>query len=451
MTSGYPQSAVFRVLPTLVLLCLAACNAPAEKSSPGERRDRGEDRRPIWGETQNGTQGGIWGIPELPGVQASADSGIEGATTPTLASPEETTSRALSVLLRDEVKETIPSVQAANKKVAGKEEETTAPAQIARQEQETTTPTQAAVEETETTAPIHIAEEREDTTASSRAVEAGDAITSLTEVVLVEDGDNLPVLARRYDTKLSQMLYLNPGLQADAKLLPGTALRVLTPPDRPPTLPELSRELRRGVRGHKRIALTFDAAWTTDKQIDRLLDALTTHGAKATFFLTGIFLDEHPGAAKRILDRGFPIHNHTAHHRHSLDLSDGEIVKEILSVDRRIVRTSQRTTRPFWRPPYGERDKRVLSVAARAGFRSVYWTIDSLDWMRDPPRTPEMVFERVCKRPFEKAKGDPDPLDGAIVLFHIGGQATADALDLIVPYLREKGYRFVLLPELLEP
>jgi peptidoglycan/xylan/chitin deacetylase (PgdA/CDA1 family) len=109
------------------------------------------------------------------------------------------------------------------------------------------------------------------------------------------------------------------------------------------------------------------------------------------------------------------------------------------------------TTRPFWRPPFGDRDKRILRIAAQAGYRAVYWTVDSLDWVEKPAATPESVFRQVCERPFERAKDDPDPLDGAIILMHIAGKPTRQAIERIVPYLKERGYRFVTVQRLLEP
>ena len=109
------------------------------------------------------------------------------------------------------------------------------------------------------------------------------------------------------------------------------------------------------------------------------------------------------------------------------------------------------STHPFWRPPFGDRDKRILRIAAQAGYRAVYWTVDSLDWVKEPAATPESVFRQVCQRPFERAKDDPDPLDGAIVLMHLAGKPTRHAIEQIVPYLKERGYRFVTVQRLLEP
>jgi peptidoglycan/xylan/chitin deacetylase (PgdA/CDA1 family) len=109
------------------------------------------------------------------------------------------------------------------------------------------------------------------------------------------------------------------------------------------------------------------------------------------------------------------------------------------------------TTRPFWRPPFGDRDKRILRIAAQAGYRAVYWTVDSLDWVEKPSPTPESVFRQVCLRPFERAKDDPDPLDGAIILMHLAGKPTRQAIERIVTYLKERGYRFVTVQRLLEP
>ena len=98
--------------------------------------------------------------------------------------------------------------------------------------------------------------------------------------------------------------------------------------------------------------------------------------------------------------------------------------------------------RPLWRAPYGERDDRVLRVASILGYRSIYWTLDSLDGV-EPVKTSQFLIDRITQ------KSDAE-LDGAIILMHVGFKSTADALPAIVANLRGRGFHFVTVSKLLE-
>ena len=74
--------------------------------------------------------------------------------------------------------------------------------------------------------------------------------------------------------------------------------------------------------------------------------------------------------------------------------------------------------RPLWRAPYGERDDRVLRIASNLGYRSIYWTLDSLDGV-EPIKTPQFLIDRITHRSDQE-------LDGAIILMHVGVQNTAE-------------------------
>jgi len=271
--------------------------------------------------------------------------------------------------------------------------------------------------------------------------------------IVARRGDGVSSVAQRYGMTPESLMRLNSGLKPWG-LVEGDTVIVMSDLMSPPVL-QHHRQIRRGPRGRKQIALTFDGAWTNRKQVESLLDVLKKHRIGASFFVTGIFLDEVPDGINMIQKAGYPIYNHTARHYHLLEKRNTTIRNELLKVERRVAdNSSTRTlsTRPYWRPPFGESDSRVRRVAAEAGFQGVYWTVDSLDWMTDPPATVDSIFERVCVKPLKDIpENDPDPLDGAIVLFHIDGKATPAALERIIPFLKQKGYHLVDLPTLLSP
>lgn len=211
---------------------------------------------------------------------------------------------------------------------------------------------------------------------------------------------------------------------------------------------QMSREIWRGMRGTKRIALTFDAGGEFGAA-SKLLEVVSSHDVPATFFITGSFASRHRSWVKEAISAGYPIFNHSWSHPYFTRLSDADIRRELEQTDNFLHELTGKTTRPYWRPPYGDRDLRVLKVAAQAGFRSVYWTLDSLDSYGDE-KSPSFLIERVTRA--KSAVEDSDEfLDGAIILMHANVRATVEALPEIITRLRQRGFTFVSLPQLLEP
>jgi len=224
---------------------------------------------------------------------------------------------------------------------------------------------------------------------------------------------------------------------------------VLLPLPRSQRLPseETVKEIRRGLRGLGRVALTFDAGADLGA-LDDLLDVLKRRRARASFFVSGRWVERYPEALRRIADDGHDIFNHTFTHRALPRLSSSEILDELERTDRIIRQTAGRSSRPYFRPPYGDRNRRVLETAGRAGWQCVYWTLDSRDSVGSA-KTPEQIVRRVLSL---TCADDPRlALDGAIVLFHASAASTAQAMEPILDGLRRLGLRPVSLPTLLCP
>jgi peptidoglycan/xylan/chitin deacetylase (PgdA/CDA1 family) len=88
------------------------------------------------------------------------------------------------------------------------------------------------------------------------------------------------------------------------------------------------------------------------------------------------------------------------------------------------------------------RDERVLKIAATLGYRSIYWTLDSLDSV-EPVKSPQFLIDRIT------TKSDAE-LDGAIILMHVGERSTADALPAIISNLQARGFHLVTISKLLQ-
>jgi len=202
----------------------------------------------------------------------------------------------------------------------------------------------------------------------------------------------------------------------------------------------VSDEIERGARGKSEIALTFDAGANAECFED-LIAALEAAHVHSTFFITGNWAQRNIDCAKAITKHGHEVGNHTWNHLDLTKQSDEIVREEITRAEDLLTEISGQTPRPRWRAPFGARDSRVLRIAANLGYRSIYWTIDSLDSM-EPRKTPEFLIDRVTSRTNTE-------LDGALILMHVGIKSTADALPAIIANLQGRGFRLVTVSELL--
>lgn len=273
------------------------------------------------------------------------------------------------------------------------------------------------------------------------------------------DSDSLTQIAKICGTSSDEILRMNDlrrGELEDGQVLRLPATRALpeTSADgaAAPALPksfspeaQSQREIWRGVRGQKRIALTFDAGGEKEGVFD-LLNYLQQEDAAATFFVTGEFVEKNPKVLKEIANHGYPIHNHSWSHPEFTKEPDEKIREELEHTNEIVRQTTGKETKPFFRPPFGDRDRRVLATAAEAGFQSIYWTLDSLDSVGEK-KSADFVVARILNPP--KANGAPDRfLDGAIILMHVGEPQTAAAVPGLIQALRERGFKLVTVDEI---
>jgi peptidoglycan-N-acetylglucosamine deacetylase len=105
-----------------------------------------------------------------------------------------------------------------------------------------------------------------------------------------------------------------------------------------------------------------------------------------------------------------------------------------------------RTTKPWFRFPYGDRDARTIALVNGEGYGSIRWSVDTLGWQGT---SGGMTVDKVVARVLDTAT------PGHIVLMHVGSHPTdgsmldAEALPRIISGLRDRGYRFVTLPQAL--
>ena len=188
----------------------------------------------------------------------------------------------------------------------------------------------------------------------------------------------------------------------------------------------------------KVIALTFDdGPWP--KTTPEVLDILHKQDIKATFFWIGQNLELYSGIAQQVAAYGHAIGNHTWHHWYR-SMDEATAKSEIDRTAGLIYKTTGLTTSLF-RPPGGLLHNGVADYAKKQNYAVVMWSDDAYEFARNT--SVEKLVENVLRR----AKS------GEIVLMHDGGgnhQKTVEALPQIIAGLKQRGYRFVTVPELLE-
>lgn len=182
-----------------------------------------------------------------------------------------------------------------------------------------------------------------------------------------------------------------------------------------------------------RIALTFDGA-PTPPHTDNVLDVLERYGVKATFFMEGGHADQYPGAARRVVEAGHEIGNHTYGHRPLDELSQEEVRAEILRAEEAIQKATGVRTRLF-RPPWGRSSALGDQILREMGYEKVMWSFGARDW--------EYPGHEAISRVLLDQAGD-----GSIVVLHDHVDQVPRALEAAIPVLLERGFRFVLVSEI---
>ena len=177
----------------------------------------------------------------------------------------------------------------------------------------------------------------------------------------------------------------------------------------------------------------------TPQQTKDVLAVLEKYGVKATFFMTGSFVETQTESARMILEAGHEIANHTATHPRMTQVDYRTMHREVMRCTKLIEDLLGVSPRLF-RPPYGDTNEKVTCLVRAEGMEEVMWTIDSYDWHAE--FTQSRIIERVTN---EKTL-----VNGSIILFHINGLKCAENLDQVIPYYQNvKGFKCVPVTELM--
>ncbi|NPV52860.1 MAG: polysaccharide deacetylase family protein [Firmicutes bacterium] len=181
------------------------------------------------------------------------------------------------------------------------------------------------------------------------------------------------------------------------------------------------------------MALTVNVAWG-EEYLPQMLDILRENNVRATFFFDGQWVKLYPDLVKRIADGGHEIANHGYEHIHVKDASE-VVLRELITKNEEMLNQLTGKAAKLFAPPYGECTDRVIATAGSLGYRTVLWTIDTIDWKKPPAA-------QIIKRATEKAR------PGAIILMHPTAP-TIEALPEIIRTLHQRGYWLGTVSDLL--
>lgn len=185
------------------------------------------------------------------------------------------------------------------------------------------------------------------------------------------------------------------------------------------------------------IALTFDDG-PNPVYTPQVLAILQTYNIRATFFDVGYLVEDYPNIVRQEFLQGHSIGNHSWSHPQLTRLSAAGILSQLVNTSDAIQSvTGSRPT--IFRPPYGSFNRIVFAQALHQNLSTILWNDEAHDWAT--PGTNVIVY-----RILNLAR------DGGIILLHDGGgfrTQTVAALPIIITALKQRGFTFVTIPQLL--
>lgn len=187
-------------------------------------------------------------------------------------------------------------------------------------------------------------------------------------------------------------------------------------------------------REEKLVSISFDCAWGVD-YTDKILEALRFGNVKATWFMVEFWAEKYPEYVKKIDGAGHEIGTHSATHSYMSKQTADEIRLELKTSSQAITDVTGKEVELF-RPPYGDYNDRLVKTASEEGYYCIQWDVDSLDWR-------DLSYSDIAMRVINGAK------NGSIILMHNNGLHTAEAVPIIIETLKNKGFKFVPIGELI--
>lgn len=187
-------------------------------------------------------------------------------------------------------------------------------------------------------------------------------------------------------------------------------------------------------RNDNKISISFDCAYGAE-YTQGILDVLKEYDVKCTFFVVDFWAKKYPDVLKKIVSEGHEVGTHSTTHPKMSKLSSEQISSELTTSIKTITDITGQKVELF-RAPFGDYDNEVIETASNMGLYTIQWDVDSIDWK-------DISAKKITDRVVSKTKS------GSIILCHNNGLHTLEALPYVLSNLKEKGYEFVKISQLI--
>lgn len=192
-----------------------------------------------------------------------------------------------------------------------------------------------------------------------------------------------------------------------------------------------------GNSNSNHIYLTFDDGHSY-KNTRKILDVLKEKNVPATFFIEGDFLVQNPILINRIVKEQ-TLGNHTMLHKDITKLSNQQFREDIKKYEKAVYEITGQPMTKFFRPPMGKINKTKQAILKEFGYTIFMWDVSYYDYVYYDDRGVEYALNNLLKQ----------TKNGSIILMHTLTKSNADVLGTAIDKLREKGFVFSDLKELI--
>ena len=188
------------------------------------------------------------------------------------------------------------------------------------------------------------------------------------------------------------------------------------------------------VGNPENVYLTFDVGYDNG-YLEKYLDVLKSENVKATFFVTGDFVERFSSLLVRIYEEGHLICNHSYGHKCINTLNEDQLKEELEKLELAYYKKIGVKMPKIFRPPEGQFDEKSMKNMKKLGYKTVFWSIAHVDWKKSN----DSSFDNVANNLH----------DGAIILLHTVNEDNYKNLPKIIEFIREKGYEFSTVDKIL--
>ncbi|TMN22422.1 polysaccharide deacetylase family sporulation protein PdaB [Lentibacillus cibarius] len=194
--------------------------------------------------------------------------------------------------------------------------------------------------------------------------------------------------------------------------------------------------LTKGNENEPEIALTFNISWGEEKVHD-ILKKLKEKQVQATFFVSGEWAERHPDIVEKITEQEHELGMLGYRYKSYLKQEIDEVRKDLVQAKDVFDKLGYEDME-LLRPPSGHFNKEIIELAEKQGYTVTHWNVNPNDW-KNPGS--QQIINTVME---QTSNGD-------IILLHASDSVkqTAKALDTILQGLKNKGFQFVSISELI--